>query len=256
MKGIIQESVFPLFKERFQLKSLYHKTILTQGIGESFLAEKISDWENSVRADGLGLAYLPSPGIVKLRLSSPHGEQDKGKIEKYLTEIRERLPEAVFGYEQETLPEIIGKLLKNQNLTIGTVESCTAGLLANQIASISGASDYFMGSLLTYSNELKQRLALVETDTLNRFGAVSEEVSIEMAKGGLTQLGVDICISTTGVAGPTGGTIEKPVGLVWIAIATKNQVIARKFQFGDNRERTLQMTVLSALNWLRYELLK
>jgi len=256
MKGIMQESVFPLFKERFQLKSLYHKTILTQGIGESFLAEKISDWENSVRAEGLGLAYLPSPGIVKLRLSSPHGEQDKGKIEKYLTEIRERLPEAVFGYEQETLPEIIGKLLKDQNLTIGTVESCTAGLLANQIASISGASDYFMGSLLTYSNELKQRLALVETETLNRFGAVSEEVSIDMAKGGLTQLGVDICISTTGVAGPTGGTIEKPVGLVWIAIATKNQVIARKFQFGDNRERTLQMTVLSALNWLRFELQK
>jgi nicotinamide-nucleotide amidase len=245
-----------LFKERFQLKSLYHKTILTQGIGESFLAEKISDWENIVRAEGLGLAYLPSPGIVKLRLSSPNGEIDKDKIENYLSEIRELLPEAVFGYEQDTLPEIIGKLLKDQNLTIGTVESCTAGLLANQIASISGASDYFMGSLLTYSNELKQQLAKVKSETLYNFGAVSEEVSIEMAKGGLAQLGVDICISTTGVAGPTGGTIEKPVGLVWIAIATKNHAIARKFQFGDNRERTLQMTVLSALNWLRYELLK
>lgn len=255
MKGIMTEEVFPLFKQRFQLNSLYHKTILTQGIGESFLAEQISDWENKVRSEGFGLAYLPSPGLVKLRLSSPNGEIDKQKIEEYLSEIQLLLPEAVFGFENDTLPQIIGKLLKDRNLKIGTVESCTSGLLANQIVSVSGASEYFEGSLLTYSYDIKESLLDIKKETLLTNGAVSEIIAQEMAVGGLKKLGVDVCISTTGIAGPLGGTEDKPVGLVWIGLATNNGVKAKKFQFGDNRERNLQMTVLSALNWLRYELL-
>ncbi len=254
MKGIMTEEVFPLFKQRFQLNSLYHKTILTQGIGESFLAEQISDWENKVRSEGFGLAYLPSPGLVKLRLSSPNGEIDKQKIEEYLSEIQLLLPEAVFGFENDTLPQIIGKLLKDRNLKIGTVESCTSGLLANQIVSVSGASEYFEGSLLTYSYDIKESLLDIKKETLLTNGAVSEIIAQEMALGGLKKLGVDVCISTTGIAGPLGGTEDKPVGLVWIGLATKNQVKAKRFQFGDNRERNIQMTVLSALNWLRYEL--
>ena len=254
MKGIMTEEVFPLFKQRFQLNSLYHKTILTQGIGESFLAEQISEWENKVRSEGFGLAYLPSPGLVKLRLSSPNGEIDKQKIEEYLSEIQLLLPEAVFGFENDTLPQIIGKLLKDRNLKIGTVESCTSGLLANQIVSVSGASEYFEGSLLTYSYDIKESLLDIKKETLLTNGAVSEIIAQEMALGGLKKLGVDVCISTTGIAGPLGGTEDKPVGLVWIGIATKNQVKAKRFQFGDNRERNIQMTVLSALNWLRYEL--
>jgi nicotinamide-nucleotide amidase len=254
MKGIMTEEVFPLFKQRFQLNSLYHKTILTQGIGESFLAEQISDWENKVRSEGLGLAYLPSPGLVKLRLSSPNGEIDKQKIEEYLSEIQSLLPEAVFGFENDTLPKIIGELLKEKNLKIGTVESCTSGLLANQIVSVSGASEYFEGSLLTYSYDLKESLLDIKKETLLQNGAVSEIIAEEMAVGGLKKLGVDVCISTTGIAGPLGGTEDKPVGLVWVGLATKNQVKAKRFQFGDNRERNIQMTVLSALNWLRYEL--
>ena len=254
MKGIMTEEVFPMFKQRFQLNSLYHKTILTQGIGESFLAEQISDWENKVRSEGFGLAYLPSPGLVKLRLSSPNGEIDKQKIEEYLSEIQLLLPEAVFGFENDTLPQIIGKLLKDRNLKIGTVESCTSGLLANQIVSVSGASEYFEGSLLTYSYDIKESLLDIKKETLLTNGAVSEIIAQEMALGGLKKLGVDVCISTTGIAGPLGGTEDKPVGLVWIGIATKNQVKAKRFQFGDNRERNIQMTVLSALNWLRYEL--
>ena len=254
MKGIMTEEVFPMFKQRFQLNSLYHKTILTQGIGESFLAEQISDWENKVRSEGFGLAYLPSPGLVKLRLSSPNGEIDKQKIEEYLSEIQLLLPEAVFGFENDTLPQIIGKLLKDRNLKIGTVESCTSGLLANQIVSVSGASEYFEGSLLTYSYDIKESLLDIKKETLLTNGAVSEIIAQEMALGGLKKLGVDVCISTTGIAGPLGGTEDKPVGLVWIGLATKNQVKAKRFQFGDNRERNIQMTVLSALNWLRYEL--
>ena len=255
MKGIMSEEVFPRMKERFQLNSMYHKTILTQGIGESFLAEQLTEWENRVRAEGFGLAYLPSPGIVKLRISSPNGEQDKTIIEDYLSEVKNTLPEAVFGYENENLPEIIGKLLRENNLKIGTVESCTSGLLANQIVSVSGASDYFEGSLLTYSYKLKEEVLGISNSTLVENGAVSEIVAIEMAEKGLEKLDVDICLSTTGIAGPLGGTDDKPVGLVWIGLATKNGVKARKFQFGDNRERNLQMTVLSALNWLRYELI-
>jgi nicotinamide-nucleotide amidase len=255
MKGIMSEEVFPRMKERFQLNSMYHKTILTQGIGESFLAEQLTEWENRVRAEGFGLAYLPSPGIVKLRISSPHGEKDKDLIDNYFSEVKNTLPEAVFGYENETLPEIIGKLLREKNLKIGTVESCTSGLLANHIVSISGASDYFEGSLLTYSYKLKEEIIGISNSTLVQNGAVSEIVAIEMAEKGLEKLDVDICLSTTGIAGPLGGTDDKPIGLVWIGLATKNGVKARKFQFGDNRERNLQMTVLSALNWLRYELI-
>jgi nicotinamide-nucleotide amidase len=255
MKGIMSEEVFPRMKERFQLNSMYHKTILTQGIGESFLAEQLTEWENRVRAEGFGLAYLPSPGIVKLRISSPNGEQDKAIIEDYLSEVKNTLPEAVFGYENENLPEIIGKLLRENNLKIGTVESCTSGLLANQIVSVSGASDYFEGSLLTYSYKLKEEVLGISNSTLLENGAVSEIVALQMAEKGLEKLDVDICLSTTGIAGPLGGTDDKPVGLVWIGLATKNGVKARKFQFGDNRERNLQMTVLSALNWLRYELI-
>jgi nicotinamide-nucleotide amidase len=255
MKGIMTEEVFPRMKERFQLNSMYHKTILTQGIGESFLAEKLTNWENRVRAEGFGLAYLPSPGIVKLRISSPNGDKDKGRIENYLSEVKNTLPEAVFGYENETLPEIIGNLLRDRHLKIGTVESCTSGLLANQIVTISGASDYFEGSLLTYSYKLKEEILGISNSTLLDNGAVSEIVALQMAEKGLEKLDVDICLSTTGIAGPAGGTEDKPVGLVWIGLATKNGVKARKFQFGDNRERNIQMTVLSALNWLRYELL-
>lgn len=255
MKGIMSEEVFPRFKDKFQLKSMYHKTILTQGIGESFLAEQLSDWENRIREEGLGLAYLPSPGIVKLRISSTNGEMDKDKIEKYLKEVQVLLPQAVFGYENETLPEIIGNLLREKRLKIGTIESCTSGLLAHQIVSVPGASEYFEGSLLTYSYELKEKLLGIQKETLLKNGAVSEIIAREMAQFGLEKLGVDVCISTTGIAGPSGGTKDKPVGLVWIGLATKNQVVAKKFQFGDNRERNLQMTVLSAINWLRFELL-
>ncbi|NBX81359.1 MAG: competence/damage-inducible protein A [Flavobacteriales bacterium] len=254
MKGIMTEEGFPRLKEKFSLKSIYHRTALTQGIGESFLAEIIKDWENSIREKGLGLAYLPSPGLVKLRITSYKGAEDADVIDEYFEQLAKLIPEALFGYENDTLPSVIGNLLKEKNLSIGTVESCTTGLLASQITSISGASDYFQGSLLTYSNELKMKIAQVSSENLENFGAVSEQVAIEMAEGGRKNLGVDICISTTGIAGPTGGTEEKPVGLVWIGIALPNKTIARKFIFGDNRERNLQMTVWSALNWLRYEL--
>ncbi|MFM1946115.1 MAG: hypothetical protein RL207_398 [Bacteroidota bacterium] len=254
MKGIVMEELIPRLMQRFQLKAMYHYTALTQGIGESFLAEQICDWEDRIRERGFGLAYLPSPGLVKLRITSYEGKVDQAEIMVFFQELANRLPEAVFGYENDTLPDVIGSLLKTKGKTIGTVESLTSGLLAQQITSISGASDYFMGSLLTYSNDLKHRLCDVSVNAILTDGAVSEKVAIEMAENGAKKLGVDVCISTTGIAGPSGGSIDKPVGLVWIGLCISGKTIARKFQFGDNRERNIQMTVLSALNWLRFEL--
>ena len=176
MKGIMTEEGFPRLKEKFSLKSIYHRTALTQGIGESFLAEIIKDWENSIREKGLGLAYLPSPGLVKLRITSYKGAEDACVIDAYFEQLAVLIPEALFGYENDTLPSVIGNLLKEKNLSIGTVESCTTGLLASQISSISGASDYFQGSLLTYSNKLKVKLAHVSAENIVNFGAVKIKI--------------------------------------------------------------------------------
>ncbi len=254
MKTIMTEEAFPLLEQRYAGATLYHKTMHTQGIGESFLADQIADWEDHVRAAGLGLAYLPSPGIVKLRLSSYTGKENEAQITAFFHELEQRIPENIIGYDDCSLEGVLGEQLLLKKASVGTVESCTAGLLAQHIASISGASAYYQGALLTYSNELKVKIAQVNADTLTKHGAVSEEVAIEMAANGRRLLGVDYCLSTTGVAGPTGGSPEKPVGLVWIGLSGPNGTIAKKFQFGDNRQRNLEMTVLSAMNWLRYYL--
>jgi nicotinamide-nucleotide amidase len=255
MKGIMTEEVFPRLLERFELKSLFHITMMTQGIGESFLADRISDWEDKVRKVGLGLAYLPSPGLVKLRLTSYEGASRKEEIQSYFKEIEETLPQYVYGYGEQSISEVLGDHLRKGKMTLGTVESCTGGMLAAQIVSVSGSSDYFQGGFLTYSNELKNHLVDVTEDDLNEFGAVSKEVVEAMALNGQKKLGVDLCISTSGIAGPSGGSDEKPVGTVWIGIALKDRVVSKLFRFGDDRDRNIQMTVLSALNLARCEIL-
>lgn len=254
MKTIMTEEAFPLLEKLFAGATLYHKTMHTQGIGESFLADQIADWEDRVRAAGLGLAYLPAPGMVKLRLSSYTGAENAVLIDRFFLELEARIPAHVFGYGETTLEAALGQQLLAKNATVGTVESCTAGLLAQHIARVSGASAYYQGALLTYSNALKVKIAEVNAQILEQHGAVSEAVAIEMAANGRRLLGVDYCLSTTGVAGPTGGSAEKPVGLVWVGLSGPNGTIAQQFQFGDNRERNLEMTTLSAMNWLRHYL--
>ena len=256
MQGIMTEQAIPKLKKRFKLKSMYYKTALTQGIGESFLAEKIQDCENIIYKNGLSLAYLPSAGIVKLRISSAKGSDDAEIIDTLFAQLENLIPNHFFGYDRDTLPQIIGQQLIDKKLTIGTVESCTAGMLASQISSIPGASAYYEGALLTYSYKIKTSLANVPADLIQKEGAVSEPVAIQMAENGRDILGADICISTTGIAGPGGGTETKPVGMVWIAIATKDGTTTKKMQFSKHRERNIKMTVLSALNLLRLELRK
>ncbi|MEY4603061.1 MAG: hypothetical protein RIT43_353 [Bacteroidota bacterium] len=255
MKGIMCNEVFPRLEKRGALVSLYHYTLMTQGIGESFLADKITEWEDRVRKAGLGLAYLPSPGTVKLRLTSYEGAQRKKEIEMFFKELQDSLPKYVYGIQDETLSEVVGKLLINEQLTLGSVESCTGGALAHNLISVPGSSVYFQGSLITYTNQLKSQLVDIDHKDLSQFGAVSKEVVEKMAMNGRLKLNVDICIATSGIAGPDGGTDEIPVGTVWVAVCDMDGVESHCFRFGDNRERNIQMTVLSALNMLRCRIL-
>ncbi|MFA7273494.1 MAG: CinA family nicotinamide mononucleotide deamidase-related protein [Crocinitomicaceae bacterium] len=255
MHGIMIDEVFPKLKQRFDTQELYHQTLMTQGIGESFLAERIEDWENKVRDEGLGLAYLPSPGLVKLRLSSKNGSVDEEKIHRYLNEVIDILPNYAYTLGDRKIADVLGKLLLEKGMTIGTVESCTGGAIANELVEIAGSSAYYVGSIVAYSYEVKEKYLKIDHQELVEHGAVSEKVVVRMAKKGRKKLGVDLCIATSGIAGPTGGLPEKPVGTVWIAISTKNRVWAKRFQFGDNRERNITMTALTALNCARCEVL-
>lgn len=256
MKALMSEEVLPRISAKYGAKGMYYQTLMTQGIGESFLAEKIKDWENRIYKDGLSLAYLPSPGVVKLRLTSKRGREDAEKISAYFKELENDLPKYVYGKNGETVMEVVGKLLKEKEYTLGSVESCSGGGIAQSYVQYDGASDFFMGSLITYSNHLKMKLAHVKPLTLENHGAVSEQVVLEMVKGGREVLGVDCCIAVSGVAGPSGGSEEKPVGTVWIAVATPNESIAKQFRFGTDRKRNIEMTVLSASNLLRQVLLE
>jgi nicotinamide-nucleotide amidase len=256
MKGIVMEQVMPRLRERYALKSIYHQTILTQGLGESFLAERISDWENRVRGRGFGLAYLPSPGMVKLRITSPNGVEDKPEIDLFFEEIRSELPHYVYGVEAQSLSEVVGIACIDKKVSIGTIESLTGGAIAQEIVSQPGASEYFKGSIVAYDPEVKVSLVDVDAEAIVVNGLVSEEIARQMAEHGRKKLNVDFCISTTGVAGPDGGSDEIPVGSVWVAIAGPMGTFVQYFRFGDDRERNIKMTVLTTLNLLRCEILE
>ena len=251
MKALMTEEVLPRVSAKYGVEGLYYQTLMTQGIGESFLAEKIKHWEDRIYKDNLSLAYLPSPGIVKLRLTSKEGSKDAEKIDAYFNELSKMLPQYVYGKNGESIFEVVTNLLRQNGATLGTVESCTGGGIAHSFVQLSGASDVFLGGLITYSNELKMQLAGVRSLTLENHGAVSEEVVKEMAKGGGQQLKVDYCIAVSGVAGPTGGSAEKPVGTVWIAIASKDRVVTKLLQLGNHRGRNIEVAGLSAVNLLR-----
>lgn len=256
MKGIMVDEVFPRLKTRFETQELYHQTLMTQGIGESYLAENIKDWEDKVRAEGLGLAYLPSPGLVKLRLSSKNGKQDAEKIHAYFQEIMLREPRFAYSIGEKDISEVLGEMLIARGMTLGSVESCSGGTIAQQLVKIPGSSRYFEGSVVAYSYAEKENLLGISKEDLMQHGAVSEAIITQMASKGRQLLGVDVCVSTSGIAGPDGGLPEKPVGTVWIAVATAQRVYARRFMFGDHRERNISMTALSALNLVRCELLE
>lgn len=258
MKGIMEESVIPMLRKKFSLAVIIHYNVLTQGIGESVLAEKIEDWENSLAKEGIKLAYLPSVGMVRLRLSTSGNDEIllKEKIERKANELKSLVGEYIYGYNDDTLEGVVGKLLKERKQTISTAESCTGGYISHLITSIAGSSDYYIGSVIVYSYEAKTIELGVNPELLNAKGAVSQEVVEIMAKEVKNKFKTDYSIAVSGIAGPGGGTPEKPVGMVWIAIATPERVFSKKFQFGDHRIRNIQYTANTALNVLRKEMIR
>jgi nicotinamide-nucleotide amidase len=248
MRYLMQNEVLSRIKGQFKLPVIVHKTIMTLGLGESYIAEEIKDIEDALPSY-IKLAYLPSPGLVKLRLSGK-GEDKKIleiEIEALFDRIEERIPESVYARKEVMIEEIVGDKLRDKGYTIATAESCTSGALASKIASVSGASEYFIGSIVAYSNDVKKNILDVNEEVLMSAGAVSQETVKQMALGAKKLFGTDYAIATSGIAGPTGGTDEKPIGTVWIGIAFPQGVITEKFQMGKVRERVVRKTVLVAL---------
>jgi nicotinamide-nucleotide amidase len=261
MKALMKDQIIPKLKQRFNFPSIYHKTVLTQGIGESTLSELISDWEDSLGAVNIKLAYLPSPGMVRLRLSTKGEDEANLKVivDKKIEELKWIISEYIYGYEifgeeKETLEQIVGKLLRTKNKTISTAESCTGGYISHLLTRVAGSSDYYIGSVISYAYEIKETELGVPHDVILNYGAVSQPVVEQMAIAIKKKYNTDYSISASGIAGPGGGTEDKPVGTVWVAIATPEKVISEKFLFGNNRERNIQKTANAALNMLRKEL--
>ena len=253
----MENEVIPRLRKLFNTLTILHRTILTTGLGESTLAEKISNWEESL-PECISLAYLPNPQNVRLRLSA-RGENKKyllKLLDQKINELTAVIPDYIYGYEEDTMAGNIGKILQEQNLTMSVAESCTGGFIAHSITSNPGSSDYFKGGVIAYSNELKINLLEVDRNIISDKGAVSKEVVEAMARGARKLLKTDYAIATSGIAGPDGGTADKPVGTVWIAVAGPNSVISKVYNFANNRERNIIRSGITALNMLRLELIK
>ncbi|RQP18281.1 competence/damage-inducible protein A [Parapedobacter defluvii] len=256
MKHIMQERVLPRLRNLEGRVPVWHHTLLTAGIGESFLAEKIADIEAALPPH-IHLAYLPKPGSVRLRLTAI-GE-DLEKLKQETQTIAARLEERIGNYflanRDTTLEQLIRDFMQERELLLATAESCTGGNIARLITSLPGSSSMFEGGAVTYSNAMKQALLGVNPETLEQHGAVSEETVREMAVGAKTNFRTDYAIAVSGIAGPEGGTPEKPVGLVWIAVAGKDQVVARKHLFGQDRAINIERSSAAAL-WMLWQLLQ
>ena len=243
MDWLMRNRVIPKLQATFNTAAIVTKNILVQGIGESFLSDMIERWELALPKN-IGLAYLPQAGMVKLRLTA-HGTDRKELEETIAERVKELYQIAgqyIAGEDCETLPELVHQTLTKQGKTLATAESCTGGAIASKLTAMAGASVYFRGGVVAYSNDVKQSALGVKASTLDTFGAVSEETVREMAEGVRTRLGADYGIATSGIAGHTGGTPEKPVGTVWIAIAGPDGVETRLKKFGDDRLRTIDRT--------------
>lgn len=257
MQALMLDEVLPRLNEKFLRSAIYHKTIMTHGLGESALAERISEWENNLPAT-IKLAYLPQPGIVRLRLSS--SGEDMARVTKAINEQCERLhsfiPDLIFGYDDVSMEEVIGDYLKRLGKKLSVAESCTGGYVSHLITAIPGSSAYFNGSVVSYSNQSKARLLGVSEALIEEYGAVSQQVVEAMAAGALIRFDADYALSISGIAGPDGGTVEKPVGTVWIGLATPTGVTSKLFLFGEHRGRNIRRAALTALNLLRLDLQK
>jgi nicotinamide-nucleotide amidase len=257
MKSLMEQMVLPRLRKYFQPPAIVHKVIHTVGIGESFLAEHIAAWEDSLPPH-IRLAYLPHLGQVRLRLTA--SGSDRQQLEQDLNhEVERVLPlitPYVFGYDQAELEQVVGDQLIALNATLSTAESCTGGYLAHRLTSRAGSSRYFAGSVISYANAIKTGTLGVQQETIEAHGAVSEQTVREMAERVRELTGTTYALATSGIAGPDGGTPEKPVGTVWIACATPTHTVTRLLNLGGNRLQIIQLTTTQILNLLREQLAK
>jgi nicotinamide-nucleotide amidase len=262
MQHLMTEEVMPRLLRRFPARPIAHRTLQTACEGESNIAKRIEAFESSL-PEHIRLAYLPALGQVRLRLTGIwQGEVTPGaeaalqaELDARKLELEELLPDLVYGHEEDSLELAVGRLLRDQHQQLVTAESCTGGYVAHLLTKVPGASDYFPGAVVTYSYEMKTRLLGVPPETIERHGAVSEETVVAMARGALERLGGDVAVSISGIAGPGGGTPEKPVGLVWIAVADRTRAVTLKQIFGRDRVKNIQLTGTYALNLVRQFLL-
>ena len=258
MKYLVENEIIPKVVREYKRPYILHKTILTYGQGESLVAERIENWENNL-PDFIKLAYLPSPGRVRLRLSAKG--IDKEFLEKAIAEnvisLSKIIGDIIVGYDDdETIETIVGHLLRQQNKTISTAESCTGGKIAQILTSVSGASNYFKGSVVSYATETKISVLGLSEELIKEHSVVSAAVVKQMAINVKRMMKTDYAIATTGNAGPTKGDSNAEVGTVFIALATPNEVIVEEFNFGQPREKVIDRTVIKSMEMLRKEILK
>ncbi len=252
MKNIMQSQLLSILSEEFDCPHVLHQTVMVQGLGESLLAETIQEWEANLPSV-VKLAYLPSPGVVRLRMSLVGNDEAELKaiVNTQLLGLKAILGERIFALDDEKIEKVIANLLLDHKKTVSTAESCTGGNMAHMLTAMAGSSAYFKGSIVAYSNEVKANVLGVKTDSLEDFGAVSQQVVEQMATGACKAVGTDYAIATSGIAGPDGGTDEKPVGTVWIAVASADKVISEKFVFSKERGRNIRMASMAGFNMLR-----
>lgn len=252
MKGIMEHHVLPRLQEQFQTKAVIHQTLLTSGMGESFIAERLLNFEASLPAH-IKLAYLPSYGLLKLRLTALGEDKvsTAAELKLHFQEMQTLLADITVADEDIPMGEVLGRILLAKGKTVGTAESCTGGYIAHNITAIPGSSAYFKGSVVTYANEMKTKLLGVKEETLAAHGAVSEATVREMVVGALQLLETDYAIAVSGIMGPDGGSPEKPVGTVWIAVGSAEKIVTVKHRLLYDRERNIHMTAIYAMNELR-----
>jgi nicotinamide-nucleotide amidase len=252
MKGLMEKQVIPRLKESFTLPVIIHQTLLTVGVGESILADKIKDWEEKLPAY-MKLAYLPHFGMVRLRITVTGDNKNvlEKELEEQFAQLKELVKEWLVIDEDMTLQQAIAKLLKERKQTSGTAESCTGGYIAHLLSRDPGSSSNYKGSIISYDNKVKEDVLGVKHETLETVGAVSEETIRQMVSGGLKQLKSDYVVATSGIMGPDGGSENKPIGLVWIGVGNKEKIIAKQFNFKFERSRNIEQTAIAALEMLR-----
>lgn len=255
MQGMMTNDVIPLLIKEFNPGHISHRTLLTFGIGESMIADMIQDFEEALPPN-IKLAYLPNYGMVRLRLTANGNDESEKLLEEKFTTLQQLVKEYLVTNLDEPMETVLGKLLTAKNKTLSTAESCTGGYIAHLITAMPGSSAFYKGSVVSYSNEVKTTVLSVSENTLKENGAVSETVVLQMAKGILKTIKTDYTIAVSGIMGPDGGSEEKPVGTVWIAVGNSEKQVTQKFHFRFDRQRNIHLTAVNALNMMRRFLLE